>query len=183
MKFINIFGPGAVGKMSVGQELAKLKGYKLFHNHITIEFVIETLGFYESNTINQIRDILFESFAKSEIEGVIFTFMWAFDYIKDWDFVYKYKNLFESHGWETYYIELEASQETRLYRNKTENRLKHKPSKRDIELSDKRLLDEDSKYRLNSYDGEIPFKNYLKINNENLSPSEVVQKIIKIFDL
>jgi shikimate kinase len=39
MKFVLIFGPQAVGKMTVGQELAKITGLKLFHNHMTIERV------------------------------------------------------------------------------------------------------------------------------------------------
>ena len=45
--------------------------------------------------------------------------------------------------YEIYCVELIASQEIRLERNKTENRLLHKPSKRDIEASNKRLLNED----------------------------------------
>ena len=32
-----IFGPPAVGKMTVGSKLSKLTGLKLFHNHMTIE--------------------------------------------------------------------------------------------------------------------------------------------------
>jgi len=39
MKLVVIFGPHAVGKMTVGQELAKLTGLKLFHNHMTIDIV------------------------------------------------------------------------------------------------------------------------------------------------
>ncbi|HDR7606865.1 TPA: hypothetical protein QCX41_004389 [Bacillus mycoides] len=39
MKFILIFGPQAVGKMTVGQELAKLTDLKNFHNHMTIDLV------------------------------------------------------------------------------------------------------------------------------------------------
>ncbi len=39
MKFILIFGPQAVGKMTVGQELAKVTDLKLFHNHMTIDLV------------------------------------------------------------------------------------------------------------------------------------------------
>jgi hypothetical protein len=33
MNLVVIFGPEAVGKMSVGHELATLTGMKLFHNH------------------------------------------------------------------------------------------------------------------------------------------------------
>jgi len=39
MKLIIIFGPMAVGKMTVGQELEKITDLKLFHNHMTIELV------------------------------------------------------------------------------------------------------------------------------------------------
>jgi hypothetical protein len=39
MKFIIIFGPSAVGKMSVGQALADMTDMKLFHNHMSIEAV------------------------------------------------------------------------------------------------------------------------------------------------
>ncbi|KAA1807131.1 hypothetical protein FXB61_003723 [Bacillus cereus] len=43
MKLILIFGPQAVGKMTVGQELATLTGLKLFHNHMTIDLVSQFL--------------------------------------------------------------------------------------------------------------------------------------------
>ncbi len=36
---IFIFGPPAVGKMTVGQELAKITDYKLFYNHMTIDLI------------------------------------------------------------------------------------------------------------------------------------------------
>lgn len=39
MKFVIIFGPQAVGKMTVGKELEKITDLKLFHNHMTIELV------------------------------------------------------------------------------------------------------------------------------------------------
>ena len=39
MKCVIIFGPSAVGKATVGKELANNLGYKLFHNHMVIELV------------------------------------------------------------------------------------------------------------------------------------------------
>ena len=41
MKLLFLFGNAAVGKMTVGQELMKLTGLRLFHNHMTIEPVME----------------------------------------------------------------------------------------------------------------------------------------------
>ena len=66
--FIMICGPQAVGKMTVGQELAKLTGYKLFYNHMTIELVrllfeYDKDVFWKMNT--KIRDLIFEEFSKS----------------------------------------------------------------------------------------------------------------------
>ncbi|MDR0948200.1 MAG: hypothetical protein LBM69_01625 [Lachnospiraceae bacterium] len=54
----------------------------------------------------------------------------------------------------------------------------HKASKRDVEISRARMLADDEKAKLESYDGEIPFENYIKIDNSNLAP-EVVAKMIK----
>ncbi|MBR7135824.1 MAG: shikimate kinase, partial [Clostridia bacterium] len=99
--------------------------------------------------------------------------MWAFDMPADWEYVENLASKFD----EVYCVELIASQKVRLERNKTENRLINKASKRDIEASDKRVLNEDL-HRLVSNDGEIPFENYLRINNESLSAEEVA-KIIK----
>jgi hypothetical protein len=39
------------------------------------------------------------------------------------------------------------------------------------------------KYRLNSLDGEIKRKNYLRINNTFLSPDEVAAQIKETFNL
>jgi len=75
-------------------------------------------------------------------------------------------------------VELVATQEVRLQRNITENRLKHKASKRDIEISNQRLMNNDKNYRCVSNDDEIPFDNYIKIDNSNLS-AELVAKMIK----
>ena len=41
-----MIGNAAVGKMTVGQELMKLTGLRLFHNHMTIDSVIEIFGQY-----------------------------------------------------------------------------------------------------------------------------------------
>ena len=44
MDLILIVGSGAVGKMTVGQELMKITDFRLFHNHMMIEPVIEIFG-------------------------------------------------------------------------------------------------------------------------------------------
>ncbi len=183
MKLVFILGSGAVGKMSVGQALCKITPLRLFHNHMAIEPVIEIFGNYNHKVVNRFRDIVFEEFAGSERYGLIFTCMMAFDHQSEWDYLEHVKNIFLQQNPDTqfYYIELIASQETRLARNRTENRLAHKASKRDLEASDARVRREDANYRLVSAPGEIPFANYLRLNNENLTPDEAAQIIIDHF--
>lgn len=176
MKLVFLFGSAAVGKMTVGQELMKITDLRLFHNHMTIEPVLEIFGYYKADTIEKLRKVVFEDYASSDNYGLIFTFIWAFDCKEDWDNVKAITEIFK--GADTYYVELVAPQEVRLQRNKTENRLNNKPSKRNTDFSDKLLLNDESQYRLVSLEGEIPFENYIKIDNTNLSPA-VVAKMIK----
>lgn len=178
MKLLFMIGNAAVGKMTVGQELAKITGLRLFHNHMAIEPVLEIFGDFNSTAIGRIRRVVFEEFAKTDNYGMIFTYMWAFDQQSDWDYVEQVKSIFEPYGTEFYYVELVASKEARLERNATENRLKNKASKRDIEMSNRRMASDDAKYRLESMDGEISFDNYIKIDNSDLEP-EVVARMIK----
>lgn len=173
MKLVLIIGAGAVGKMTVGQELMKITNLRLFHNHMMIEPVIDIFGKYKRDTIDKLKEIIIDDFVKSDNEGMIFTLIWAFDLPTEWEYVENLTKRFD----EVYCVELIASQNVRLKRNSTDNRLKHKASKRDVEASNVRLLNEE-RYRLVSHEGEIPFKNYLRINNENIEP-DVVAKIIK----
>ena len=182
MKLVMIFGDAAVGKMTVGQELMKMTDLRLFHNHMTIEMVIDVFGYYDSTVVNKLREVVFESYAESQNEGLIFTYMWAFDQQSDWDYVNHVSEIFKKQGAEIYYVELIAPLEIRLARNTTENRLKHKPSKRDIEASNQRVMHASTNYRIVSRDGEIPFENYIKIDNSYLSPKACAKMIAKRFN-
>ena len=184
--FITIIGPQAVGKMTVGQELEKITGYKLLYNHMTIEmtrkiFSYDREAFHRIN--EKIRDDIFEEFSKSSEKGIIFTA--CLDFGKQFE---EEKALFDK--WtapydNVYVIELETTLEERLRRNKTENRLKHKESKRDLEWSENDLLKSLTKHKLNSDPGEAEkiFKNYMRIDNTNISAEEAAMMIKERFDL
>ena len=183
MKVVFIIGNSAVGKMTVGQELTKITDLRLFHNHMSIELVIDIFGYLNKRASDRIREVVFEEFAATDAYGLIFTFMWAFDQQDDWDYIENIKRIFASTGTEFYYVELVASKAARLERNGTENRLRNKASKRDIELSCKRMQKDDDRYRLESRDGEIPFDNYMKIDNTDLSPDIAARQIKERFGL
>ena len=182
MKLVFIIGSGAVGKMTVGQELARLTGLRLFHNHMTIEPVIQIFGYYDGKTVTELREAIFRNFAASSNDGMIFTYMWAFDQQADWDYIEHVKEIFRPYGTEFYCVELIAPQEVRLKRNATENRIRNKPSKADVEKSNERLRAED-RYRLGSREGEVPFEHYLRIENADLSAADAALLIRRTFGL
>lgn len=183
MKLVVLIGDAAVGKMTVGQELMKQTGLRLFHNHMMIEPVIEIFGHFNGQVTQQLREVIFREFVKSDNKGMIFTFMWAFDMQSDWDYINHVTDIFKEQGAEVYYAELVAPQHIRLQRNETANRLLHKPSKRDLAVSRERVLRDDSNYRCESLTGEIPFENYIKIDNSNLAPDVVAAMIRDQFGL
>ena len=177
MKLLILIGNSAVGKMTVGQELCKITPFRLFHNHMMIEPMLEVFGTFNGGVIQKLRQVVFEEFAKTDNYGLVFTFMWAFDMPSDWAYLESVKKIFNLPEDDVYYVELIAPQEIRLQRNATENRLKNKASKRDVEASNNRLIRDDQNYRCESLPGEIPFPNYLRLENKNLTAEDAAAKI------
>ena len=178
MKFVLIVGDGAVGKMTVGQELMKITDLRLFHNHMTIEPVLEIFNDFNVDVILKLRYLIFEEFAKTQNYGMIYTCMWAYDCPEDWEIMNKILQIFKDVGAELYCVELTAPLDVRLQRNVTGNRLKNKASKRDIEASNERVIQHTNNHRFVSMDGEVPIKNFIRIDNSN-TEADVVAKMIK----
>ncbi len=186
-QLVIILGPHAVGKMTVGQELSKITPLRLFHNHMSIELARKLFEHSEPEwrALNgAIRQTVFELFANGDFPGLIFTYMFAFDEQSEYEYILGIIELFKSKGAECHVVELCADFEERLLRNRSENRLLHKESKRDIEWSEREMRKTSAKYRLNSNDGEkLPFESYTKIDNTHLAPDEVARLIKEKFGM
>jgi hypothetical protein len=191
MHFVVIFGPPAVGKMTVGDELAKLTGFKLFHNHMTVEPISEIFEFGSppfGRLVNEIRRRVIEEVADSDLPGLVFTFVWAVDDPADKALVGSYADIVRSRGGTVSFVELAADLDERLVRNATELRLEHKRSHRDKEFSRNLLIELDEGYRMNTEGEEFgtrlfPGEDFLKIENDHLSTAEVAERILQAFGL
>src|SRR5262245_48592263 len=76
-KLIFIYGPPAVGKLTVARELAGLTGYRLFHNHLTVPVVNAIFGKESENPgrsrlLKQLRVLSMTAAAEAGID-LIFT--------------------------------------------------------------------------------------------------------------
>ncbi len=79
MKLVAIYGPPGVGKLTVARELARITGFKLFHNHLTVDFVgsiFEHGSEPYRRLIAEYRTQMLEEAARAGIRGVIFTFIY-----------------------------------------------------------------------------------------------------------
>jgi hypothetical protein len=186
MDLLFVIGPPAVGKMTVGQEIADRTGLRLFHNHMMIEPVLHFFP-YESpqfvRLVEEFRTRVFEEVAASDLPGLIFTYVWAFDHPADGKAVQAYAEPFARRGARIRYVELEASMDERLRRNEGESRLAEKPSKRNLEASRRHLLEVEDRFQLNSTTEFEGRSDYLRLNTTDLSAAEAAERVIAHFTL
>ncbi|MFE5568949.1 AAA family ATPase [Amycolatopsis japonica] len=189
MDFVVLFGPPAVGKMTVGEELCKLTGFKLFHNHMTVEPVLGIFPFGSppfGRLVNEFRRRVIEEAADAALPGLVFTYVWGLDLPEDTDLIASYVDIVRSRGGRPRFVELYADLDERLERNTTELRLDRKPSKRDLDFSRANLLELDRDYVMNTDDTRrthaqdlIERHDHVRIDNTRLSPAETAALILR----
>ena len=107
MKLIFLHGLPGVGKLTVASELSRLTGFKLFHNHLTVDLV-GSLFEFGSEPFVELREKIwlatFSEAAAAKLDGLIFTF--AFDRTVRGDFIEKTRSVVESGGGEVLFVEL-----------------------------------------------------------------------------
>ncbi|WP_203568387.1 ATP-binding protein [Aestuariimicrobium ganziense] len=133
-----IFGPPAVGKMTVGRAVCAVSDFRLFHNHMTIEPLIETFGYGTPafNVLNEeFRYRVLEEAARHHV-NLVLTLVWGLELESDLEIVQRYVDIFDG---DVAFVELRADLDTRLSRNRTAHRLEEKKSKRDVDWSDQNV--------------------------------------------
>jgi hypothetical protein len=181
MELVVIFGPPAVGKMSVGRALCEQTGFRLFHNHMFTDHLSGILDKempQYKKLVKEFRQRVVEEAANGNIPGLVLTYVWAFDKPEDKETIDALCNV---RGVNTCFVELKTSLETRLERNRHPDRLAAKASKRNLEASEQSLRGYEVKHKLNS-NGDFYYPDrYLCIDNTNLSVDETAARIGKYF--
>ena len=131
MKLIFLFGLPGVGKLTIGRELSKLTGFKLFHNHLVVDLVGSVFEFGSQPFVElreQIWLAVFSEATAAGLTGLIFTF--AFDRTVRSAFIKHTREVIESSGGEILFVELRCSTE------ELEKRIEHPCRKGFGKLSD-----------------------------------------------
>lgn len=188
MRLLLIIGPPAVGKMTVGREIAARSGFRLFHNHHTIEPLVEVFGygtppFTVLNT--EFRRRVIEEAAGHGLD-LVFTFVWNLGDPADTAYVERLVAPYPEAGGEIVVVELAADLEIRLARNRGEGRLAAKPTKRDVVWSDDNVRELDVQQlntdpagsRPTPADGFLAAHRHLRLETGGLSATRTAEIVL-----
>jgi hypothetical protein len=183
-----VFGPPAVGKMTVGRTIADAGDFRLFHNHHVIEPLLDVFDYGTPpfhRLLGEFRRRVLEEAAESGTD-LVFTFVWALELTEEVEIVERYLAPFERAGARIAFVELYADLETRLERNRTDYRLAEKKSKRDVAWSDGNVR-ELERYQMGTGtpapgDAVLARHPFLRIDNTALSAEETARRVLAWLD-
>ena len=173
MNLVLLYGPPAVGKLTIARELEKITGYKNFHNHLVIDLVSDIFGFDHPSRRpleHQIRREIVEEAAKAGINlivtGVIVNI--------NKDLYQAMMDVYKKKGGEVCLVQLKAEREV------LESRVSH-PSR-------ERKINTDAEF--NNFMKEYPESvekfgegQHLEIDTSKTSPQEAAQQIADYYKL
>lgn len=180
-----VFGPPAVGKMTVGRAIADASDFRLFHNHHLLEPLLDVFDYGTppfNRLLAEFRLRVLEEAAGSGAD-IVYTLVWALDLPEDSAYLRKHLRPFVDAEQPIAFLELYADLDTRLVRNRTPYRLAEKKSKRNVEWSDGNVREMD-RHVLNTgvrptpADELVAAYPHLRIDNTHRSPEEVAAEAL-----
>lgn len=171
MTLVILYGPPAVGKLTVGTELARLTGFKLFHNHLTIDAV---RSLFErgtppfKQTLRQIRVDLFETAAKHQLSGLVFTFV-HYNSPDQHAFFERAIERLRPYDGELLFVQLTCAVHERRQRVTNEDRSRHG------KINDLETFEHVQTTK--TLDARVPFEPNVTFDTTNTSPLQVAQQI------
>ena len=179
---IFIYGPIAVGKITVAKILSKKLGFKLVHNHHLNDFVDEVFerGSYASHAMKDfLRYHLLENTVKAKIDTVT-THCYSHNWVSktglsDPKYVATLEKKLTKFGARFFPIHLKASDKELLRRVNMSSR------KAFGKLTDKKIMR--NLIKNNDWQTSPKLKNNLVIDNTNFSPKKVSDIVIKHFKI
>ena len=175
MKLIILYGAPASGKLTIATELGRRTGFKVFHNHLSIDCVKPVFDFGTPPFLRMIETIRFSTIAEAAREGVdlIHTFVYAFG--EDDEHFAKLIASAEDNRGEVHLVLLKCDPDVLKTRIGNESRVKIG-----------KLTDPDSvDGSLRRYDlrSTFPGRESLVIDTTGLEPGEAASRIIEYFGL
>jgi chloramphenicol 3-O-phosphotransferase len=175
MRLVFIYGPPASGKLTIARELTKLTGFKLFHNHVSIQFVTSLFDF-GTKTFNRLTDkYRREMLEEAAREGVDTIFTFVYGRPVDDEFVRDSVRRVKRHGGRVVFVRLYCDREELARRVAA-------PGRRALgKLSKKKILND--LYRVFDLDSEVPVQSSFSIDTGKNSPRKAARMIVQRYKL
>ncbi len=170
MRLLFLYGPPAVGKLTIAKLLAQRTGYVLFHNQLTVDFAQQIFPWGTEEyveLVDSLRLSVFERGAQSEVPGMIFTFVYA--HPLDLPFVRRVTRTLKRYQGTTHFYQLVCTQRDLFERVKRPSRGEHQKIRTKKTLA--RVL---SKHELFT---AIPRSESLVIDTSKLRPRQAAELI------
>ncbi|CAN5425576.1 AAA family ATPase [soil metagenome] len=175
MKLILIYGSPAVGKLTTANEIAKMTGFRVFHNHLTITAVTPVFEFGTAPFWKLVNLFRIETIAEAVCENVNLIYTFCYAKTEDDAHIAEVTKVVEENGGEICFVLLVAEKSVIQKRVLEESRKKHGKI---ASLDGLQSIWE--KYELFS---PVPESVSLIIDNSNLSAQTVARRISKHFNL
>ena len=112
MKLVMLYGPPAVGKLSVAQALAARTGFRVLHNHLILDLSRELFGYGTEASralTRRLREVCLDAARVENLPGIILTYVYA----RDRDaYILGLCSWAETCGDDVYPVQLSCRQET-----------------------------------------------------------------------
>jgi hypothetical protein len=168
-----LYGPPAVGKLTVARAVAARRSFRILHNHVTLDAVSEVLDFGSPafwEAVSRLREDLVASAAREGLD-LIFTFVYA---PTDEPHVARIVDAFERHGGRVTFVQLVAPKDELLRRVSEESRRAHgKITDQETLL---RVLDEHDVYQC------VERGSTLTLDVASLSAADAADQILEHLD-
>ena len=178
MKLILLYGPPAVGKLTIAKEIARLTGFKVFHAHLTVDLVASIFPRSAPAYLQLVWDIRFAVFAeaaRANIKGLIFTTVYGRDREP---FIARCVEVVESFGGEVCFVHLYCRAETLRQRVVREDR-KQYGKITSVELLNETLRNREPQ---SLFEAATLWES-LSLNTDVLRPVEAAQQVIAHYRL
>jgi chloramphenicol 3-O-phosphotransferase len=175
MKLVVLYGPPAVGKLTVAREVSRLTGLKLFHNHLSWNLVTSVFE-WRSEAFNRallkIRQLMFREAAQADID-LLFTFVYSASRA---DVAQSYFAAVEDHGGTVCLVRLIAPREV-LEQHVVDG------SRR--EVGKMATVEELHRYfeKVTDVDHPIPGRQSLELDTAVLGPEEAARAVVAHYQL
>ena len=175
MKLIFIYGPPAVGKLTVATELGRITSFAVFDNHMSINCVLPVFAFGTDSMNKLVRKIRLDVIEEAAREGVDVVFTFVYAHIQDTTLVEEICDVVAAHNGTVCFVQILCDTPEQ------EHRVAHPDRARRMKTRSVELV-RDWNARLDLF-SPVPNHPSLTIDNTHLAPAEVARRIAAHYDL